>query len=106
MRNEIIVGKMMDYIRKISTYVEGCDYDSFCTNTILIEACVFNLGQLGELANKIDEDFEKTHSNVPWRQIYGLRNRIIHDYDGINLKLIWEIIHDDLPGLMTCLKDM
>ena len=73
---------------------------------MLIEACVFNLSQLGELANKIDEEYEKAHSDIPWRQIYGLRNRIIHDYEGINLKLIWEIIKDDLPDLVTQLLSL
>lgn len=66
---------------------------------MLVEACVFNLGQLGEAANRIDEEFEEEHPEIPWRQIYGLRNCIIHDYEGINLNLIWEIITEDLPDL-------
>ena len=66
---------------------------------MLVEACVFNLGQLGEVANKIEEEYEEAHPEIPWRQIYGLRNRIIHDYEGINLNLIWEIIKEDLPDL-------
>ena len=41
-------------------------------NDMLVEACVFNLGQLGETANKIDEGFEEEHGEIPWRQIYGL----------------------------------
>ena len=56
---------------------------------MLVEASVFNLGQLGEVSNKIDEEYEEEHPEIPWRQIYGLRNRIIHDYEGINLNLIW-----------------
>lgn len=76
-----------------------CDYDSFSENDMLVEACVFNLGQLGEVANKIEEEYEEAHPEIPWRQIYGLRNRIIHDYEGINLNLIWEIIKEDLPDL-------
>lgn len=75
-------------------------------NDMLVEACVFNLGQLGETANKIDEGFEEEHGEIPWRQIYGLRNRIIHDYEGINLNLIWEIIQDDLPELLNSLEQL
>ena len=71
---------------------------------MLIDACVFNLSQLGEVANRIDSEFEKTHPEIPWRQIYGLRNRVIHDYEGINLILIWEIITEDLPDLLIKLK--
>jgi uncharacterized protein with HEPN domain len=68
-----------------------------------VDACVFNLSQLGELANRITEDFEEKHPEIPWRQVYGLRNRIVHDYEGVNLKLVWEIIESDLPDLVAML---
>ena len=51
-----------------------------------IEACVFNLSQLGELTTKLDEDFKPENPQVAWAQIYGLRNRIVHDYDGVKFK--------------------
>ncbi len=88
MRNDFVVQKMIEIIKKLQLYTQGCDYNQFFDNDMLVEACVFNLGQLGETANKIDEEFEEEHSEIPWRQIYGLRNRIIHDYEGINLNLI------------------
>lgn len=99
MRNEQIVGKMIGIIEKLQVYVDGHDYESFAEDDMMVEACVFNLGQLGEIANKIDDEYEESHPEIPWRQIYGLRNRIIHDYEGINLNLIWEIIQEDLPEL-------
>lgn len=99
MKNKIIVEKILNYIDKIIDYVNGETYDSFSENTILVEACVFNLSQIGELANKLDEEFEKAHSNIPWRILYGLRNRIVHDYEGVNLRLIWDIVYNDLPDL-------
>ena len=100
MRNDLVVVKMIEIIEKFQRYIKDVDYKSFSDNDMLVEACVFNLSQLGEIANKIDTEFETAHPQVPWRQIYGLRNRIIHDYEGINLKLIWEIIKDDLPELL------
>ncbi len=100
MRNDLVVVKMIEIIEKLQRYIKDVDYKSFSDNDMLVEACVFNLSQLGEIANKIDTEFETAHPQVPWRQIYGLRNRIIHDYEGINLKLIWEIIKDDLPELL------
>ncbi|MCR5700888.1 MAG: DUF86 domain-containing protein [Lachnospiraceae bacterium] len=73
---------------------------------MLVDACVFNLSQLGEVSNKIENEFEEKHPEIPWRQIYGLRNRIIHDYEGINRNLIWEIINDDLPDLKKHLEKL
>lgn len=101
MRNDIIVGKFIGYTDKVLSYCEGISYEEFCKDSKLVEACVFNLSQMGELANRVDDAFADAHPSIPWRLIYGLRNRIVHDYEGVNLQLIWEIIHDDLPGLRS-----
>lgn len=104
MRNETVISKMLMYVKKVSAYIEGMDYDTFIKNEVLVEACVFNLSQLGEIANKADEEFQNAHKEIPWRQVYGLRNKIVHDYEGVNLKLVWEIISDDLPELKETLE--
>ncbi len=103
MRNNIIVNKMIGYIEKITTYCRDYDYESFTENPLLTEACVFNLSQLGELATKLDKEFTEKHSDIPWHQMRGLRNKIVHDYEGVNLKLVWEIISCDLPELKELL---
>lgn len=99
MRNEIIVHKLLAYTNKILAYCAGLTYEQFCADSKLVEACVFNLSQMGELANKIDPAFAKDHSDIPWHALYGLRNRIVHDYEGVNLQLIWEIISGSLSTL-------
>ena len=73
---------------------------------MLVEACVFNLSQIGELVRHLDRDFIEQHSNIPWAQMRGLRNRIIHDYEGVNLMLVWEIIKYDIPTLIVKLKEI
>lgn len=71
----------------------------------MVEACIFNLSQIGELANKIDTDFEENNPSIPWRIMYGLRNKIVHDYEGVNLVLIWDIVKDDLPKLYRLIDE-
>lgn len=99
MRNEIIVQKMLNYVVRVLSYCSGVDYKEFSEDMKLIDACVFNLSQIGELCKIVDPDYEKQHPQIPWRKIYGLRNRIVHDYEGVNLQLIWQIISEDLPDL-------
>jgi len=60
---------------------------------------VFNLSQIGELTNKLDKEYITEYHNIPWFKMKGLRNRIVHDYEGENLKLIWEIIDKDIKIL-------
>ena len=106
MKNDVIISKMINYVEKILKYTDGMKYSEFESKDMVVEACVFNLSQLGELSNKVDKDFQKIHNTIPWREVYGLRNRIVHDYEGVNLKLVWEIISDDLPELKQMLLEI
>ncbi|MBR5319998.1 MAG: DUF86 domain-containing protein [Peptococcaceae bacterium] len=99
MENRQIIEKMIALIDRIESYSQGMDYETFMANNMAVDACVFNLSQLGELAGKVDDVVEELNPQIPWRQIYGLRNRIVHDYEGVNLKLVWEIIESDLHEL-------
>ena len=56
-----------------------------------------NLEIIGEAARQLPEEFKRVHRNIPWTQIAGLRNRIVHDYFGLDLEIIWQIIQHDLP---------
>ena len=97
MRNEVIVRKMTVYVSKVLGYCEGRTYDGFIADSKLVEACVFNLSQLGELCRIADEDYKAAHPELPWHEMYGLRNRIFHDFYGFNLRLVGDIIRADLP---------
>lgn len=66
---------------------------------MMVEACVFNLSQIGEHCHGITDEYKELHPELPWYEMYGLRNRIVHNYEGVNLKLVWEIISDDLSEL-------
>ena len=79
----MVIGKMLSLIERIEGFCKSVDFKSFSDNDMLIDACVFNLSQIGEQVNNIDEDFEITHPEISWRQAYGLRNRIVHDYEGL-----------------------
>lgn len=69
---------------------------------MISEACVFNLLQIGEMCNKdLSDELKGKYGNIPWRQIYGLRNRIVHGYDDVQLNIIWETIQEDLPILLN-----
>jgi uncharacterized protein with HEPN domain len=99
MKNQKIIEKIITCIDTILKYTDKVDYEEFRQNTMMVEACVFNLSQIGELVNRLDKDYLEKHQEIPWFKIRGLRNRIIHDYEGINLRLIWEIIDLDIHSL-------
>lgn len=99
MKNKAILLKLIEYIEKIQNYCNEKTYETFSENSQLVEACVFNLSQMGEMVNRLEDELIESHIEIPWYQIRGLRNRIVHDYEGVNLHLVWEIIENDLPEL-------
>lgn len=104
MRTDIILRKMLAYTTKVVDYCSQYTYDLFIADSVMVEACVFNLSQLGELCRLVDNGYTLSHPQIPWREMYGLRNRIVHDYDGVNLQLVWQIIKEDLPDLQKELQ--
>ena len=64
-----------------------------------IDATVFAISQIGELVKNISKETIKKYNNIEWNMIKGLRNRIVHDYDGISLKSIWFVLENDLEQL-------
>lgn len=99
MKNLKIIQKMLSYVDSIIKYTSNITYNEFKDNSMMVEACIFNLSQIGELTNKLDKEYLNKQSDIPWFKIKGLRNRIVHDYEGVNLKLIWEIIDVDIKIL-------
>ena len=75
MRNRIIIGKMINYASKVLSYSEGMDYQSFSQNIITVEACIFNLSQLGELTTKLEKDYIANYPNIPGTKCAGLEIR-------------------------------
>ncbi|MBO5128509.1 MAG: DUF86 domain-containing protein [Clostridia bacterium] len=99
MKDIELLRKILDCIDKIQSYTDGTGYETFQQNTMMVEACVFNLSQIGEHCHSITDEYKELHPELPWHEMYGLRNRIVHNYEGVNLKLVWEIISADLSEL-------
>ena len=99
-----IIEKMISLSMKILSYIQNLEYDEFSKKEMIVEACAFNLGQLGELSHKLSAEFKNNYLNIPWKSIYGMRNKIIHDYEGVNLKVVWETVSEDLPQLIEQLE--
>lgn len=99
-RNKVVLLKMKAYSEKIINYTNNMCFDDFINDTKTLEACVFNLSQIGELVKLVDKEITNKYSNINWIAIKNLRNRIVHDYDGIQFKIIWLIISKNIPDLI------
>lgn len=71
---------------------------------MLQDAIIRNFEVIGEASKKISKDFKKVYFEIPWKEISGMRDKLIHDYLGVDIDVIWETIIKDLPFLMKELK--
>ena len=99
----VILKKMLQHIDSVQEYCKDCgSREAFESNRMRVEATVFNLMQIGELAKvSLGEETKAEIKTIPWKEIYGLRNRIVHGYSGVNMQIVWDTVKDDLPLLRS-----
>lgn len=100
----ISLSKMITYIEKAFKYTKDCTYDTFSNNEEKIDATIFAISQIGELVKNIDKETQIKYSEIKWNILKGIRNRIVHDYEGINVNIIWDIVQNDLNPLKDNLE--
>ena len=103
---ELLLEDVSLSIEKIERYINSLTMDNFKIDDKTVDAVVRNLEIIGEAVRQIPSAFKEKHSNVPWNQIAGLRNRIVHDYFGLDLEMIWHIVTSDLPELKNKIKEI
>ncbi|MGM9857868.1 MAG: DUF86 domain-containing protein [Bacilli bacterium] len=91
---------------RISKKLENITQETFINDDDLNEVICFNLFQIGELSNGLSEDFINEHSTIPWKQIIGMRNRIVHGYDTINNEIVWNTALENIPMLCQFCKNL
>lgn len=95
-----------DAILEIESYVTKSSYEVFQSNTMMHYACVKQLEIIGEAANHLTSHFKKLYSEIQWREIIDLRNLLIHEYFGIDTKIVWDIITTDIVSLKPQIKEV
>ena len=98
--------KMIQYIDKSLKYIEGYTFEEFGNDEKTIDATVFAISQIGELVKNISKETMSKYNNIQWNMIKGLRNRIVHDYEGINLNSIWYVLNNDVIELKNALQEI
>lgn len=92
MRDLKYLERVIKYIQKINKFMSNVDtYETFILNEEKIDAVILNLEQIGESVKKLSNNYKETHSEIDWINIAGLRNLISHDYEGVDLVLIYNI---------------
>ena len=103
---DLLLQDIEESIKKIKTYTSGMSFESFQNDDKTIDAVIRNFEIIGEAANRIPDEIKDKFTEINWHRIRGFRNRIVHDYMGVDLEIIWEIIEKNLDVLKEQIEEI
>ena len=89
----------------IVLHMQNIDMEELNVNEILLDSMLFRMIQLSENTKKLSEKYKSEHGGIPWNAMYGLRNRIVHDYGNVDLEVVYDTLKNDIPELLELLSE-
>jgi len=97
---------IINSIDEIEEFTANMIFKSFVEDKKTVNAIIRSLEVLGEAAKKLPEEIRKKYPDVPWKRMAGMRDKLIHEYSGVDLEIIWKTIKEDIPSLEHSIKKM
>lgn len=99
------LGKIVTDLKFLIAHTLGKTKDEIESEEVLIDSIMFRLVQISENSDKLTMAFKHANANLPWREIKGMRNRIVHDYGFIDMTIIYDTVTKDIPKMYEVLKE-
>ena len=97
---------ILDAARLILSYVQDIDQQALKTDPMRQDAIMRRFGIIGEAARRLSEEFRASHPDIPWQEMIGMRNRLIHEYNKVELDTVWKVIQTELPKLIEQIEPL
>src|SRR5688572_24149034 len=95
--SELLVDDILEAAKKIRKFTQEMSFEEFVGDDKTVDAVIRNFEIIGEASNRLPSEFKEKNSNINWIRLKGFRNRIVHDYFGIDYSIVWNIIQHYLP---------
>ncbi len=102
---KLLIEDILESAKKIQRYTAGIAFEQFTLDEKTADAVARNFEIIGEAANRLSEEFKAQYPKIDWNRIRGFRNRIVHDYFGIDYEIVWKIIENFLPNMIGDLEE-
>lgn len=103
---KLLLEDILDAGEKVKRYTKNLSYDDFINNDLAKDAVARNFEVMGEAAKMVPEHIKNQYPHVEWQRIIGLRNRIIHEYFGIDYQIVWQIIQHQLDVFLDEIRSI
>jgi len=104
-RDQDYLGDIREAIQRIAAYTVDLIYEQFMKDNKTQDAVIRNLEVIGE-AKKLSPHLRKSYSKIPWKELAGMRDKMIHHYFGLNYEVVWAIAKKELPALLPQIEDI
>ena len=101
----VVIQDIKEAIDRIMSYTSKVEYNDFLQDYKTQDAVVRNIEILGEAAKLLSDETKRDYPNIPWKDIAGTRDKLIHDYFGVNIDIVWDIVKNEIPSLSKQLND-
>lgn len=105
-RDQDYLRDIYEAIRRIAAYTASLTYEQFVKDSKTQDAVIRNLEVIGEATKNISSRLRKSYSQISWKDLAGVRDKLIHHYFGINYEIVWTIARKELPGLLPQIEDI
>lgn len=97
---------ILEAISRVFIYTKEMNYSEFMENTLVQDGVIRNLEIIGEAVKNLSENIKSKNTFVNWKQIAGMRDKLIHFYFGVNIDIVWSVIQEELPKLKISIEDI
>ncbi|MEW5914688.1 MAG: DUF86 domain-containing protein [Thermodesulfobacteriota bacterium] len=95
---------LFEAVSDITEFVSGLTYEQFAADKKTVNAVIRSLEVLGEAAKKMPEEVKARHPDIPWKQMAGMRDKLIHEYHGVDNEIVWTVATRELPALRQAIE--
>jgi uncharacterized protein with HEPN domain len=97
---------IIDSISDIGSFIEGMSLEDFTKDKKTVNAVLRSIEVMGEASRKIPEEIRSRYPQMPWKKMTGMRDKLIHEYHGVDLDTVWQTLHDDIPPLKNKVQEI
>ncbi len=103
--DEYYIERIIKDLQFIVDHTNELSSNDLYSDEVLLDSMMFRLIQISENAKKLTDEYKECHSQIPWKDIYGLRNKIVHNYGDVDLEIVYDTLEDDIPDLLKILTE-